>query len=361
MKLELRPEQVLTEHSDLVARYRNPPYHTTRFMMFWMQTLTNEGAGPAAFWPVMHPQDRRNPDMDDALKMCRLLSRELADATTYQVTTEMLTAMREVYTHTMRRVEAINLDELPCDAGWVWLDESWGLIDRRGDTVDIRAVSWQYLEATTSGTPKDPVTPPKLWPCVRFTLWCHMSDDAAKNLFPSLDFAANVRDLGTLTVAHQATIPLGLRFMPTVEQSAADKSADSFLDLIHLLWMFLGMEITTTARPKIQNHYRKHALKSLKHGEVHVVLLRKARHATEPEGAEHRFVDWSCRWPVQGHYRHKHKPDDLHRAIASSHRDEDGNAICAHCNDSLFWVSPYLKGPDGLPLKVSKTLMKLAR
>jgi hypothetical protein len=74
---------------------------------------------------------------------------------------------------------------------------------------------------------------------------------------------------------------------------------------------------------------------------VRVVMLRKRAHVTG-ETAEHKLVEWSCRWIVSGHWRNQFYPSD------GTHR--------------LKYILPYDKGPEGKPLRVTRaTINALVR
>lgn len=352
--LLLRPGEVLDQHARLTQRFLRPTEGLIDYWQDWMTTTIQKGAAAASmFYPVIRRNDRAaTPQHAHAL--CLLVGRDLRDATTYQVTAEMTRAMRELYDRTSPDIDHLELAEVPTPTGFAWLDEPWTIMDLRGDRILIRAVSWSVTTALTNGTEEQPLTPAREWPCARIALWCHNHDD--RELGWADDQLADVMAsaLGDLTASHLAMAPFGLTFTKPPD---AAPSAESFLGLLHMLWMFLGMEITAAPKAQIERAFRRRALRTLRHDEVHVVILRRARHATEPEHAEHHEVDWSCRWIVQGHYRHRERPDHPHRASSI-----DGGHTCAFCGGELQkWVRPYIKGPDGLPLKMSRTLMKLAR
>jgi hypothetical protein len=93
-----------------------------------------------------------------------------------------------------------------------------------------------------------------------------------------------------------------------------------------------------------------------------VVKLRKVRHATDAEGT-HRDIDWKCQWIVRGHHRHIDPYDPL--AHRKGHMAEpnmgDPQRMCLVCGARTTWVRPHCKGPDGMPLKASKVIYRLAR
>lgn len=66
-------------------------------------------------------------------------------------------------------------------------------------------------------------------------------------------------------------------------------------------------------------------------GAVRVVTLRPL---APRESEDSRDVSWSCRWMVRGHWRKQYHPSDGSRR--------------------LRWVDPYVKGPEGLPLKTDR-------
>jgi hypothetical protein len=238
--------------------------------------------------------------------------------------------------------------ELPCEAGFAWLDDSWRI--GLEDGFVIRALSWAYEDIMTGDdtalTPAERAVL-RTWPCVRVGLWRWDSDvDDSSDLGGA--------ELGPLVLTHTALVPLGLEFRKPDNSDV--HATDSFLALVHLLWMFLGMEITATERPHIDRGFRRRAQRVLKHDEVRVILLRRIRHATDPDGTCRR-VDWSCRWPVQGHYRHAERTSDGHHAVAAGF-----DKRCAACGGALHYVRPYIKGPDGLPLHATdKTVKRLVR
>lgn len=285
--------------------------------------------------------------------MARLIGRGLSRAVTYQVTAEMMQVIRYTFTHAMEEIERLDDREIPSPAGFAWLDEPWEIPASDG-AFQVRALSWEFTEVWAVGDVVDPEEllaygtsdTSTLWPCVRVCLWRHDDDSGPFDRSPKL---------GPLTITHTALMPFRLRFIEPEREGIA--SAQSLLGLLHLLWIFLGMEITSSEKRGIPAGTRKHARRSLRHAEVRVVTLRKVRGVTEPEPGQSREVFWSCRWPVQGHYRHRERPADGHHAIPATTEKH-----CAVCGQDLTWVQPYLKGPAGKPLRnPDRTLMKLAR
>ena len=175
-----------------------------------------------------------------------------------------------------------------------------------------------------------------------------------------LDADGDIDDrLGPLVLTHTVPLPLSMRLdKPAGGDLLA--STDSFLGLVHTLWMFLGMEITSAERAPVSRQWRRQMQRrALKLSDIRVVLLRRIAHSSGEE-AGRRLTDWQHRWPVQGHYRHIRAPEGFAEHHGQAHVSGD-EVACTTCAGRLAWVRPYIKGPDGKPLKVSRTLMKLAR
>lgn len=350
-----RPEEVLDYHARLTHMFQHPSPILVKYLKSFMSDAASRGGSELArsmFYPVLPAEGTYITD-ELGRRLSEIVGHNLSEAITYEVTGEMTDIMHQVWDANPVETNQLMQAEIPCESGFAWLDNGWTIRDRHGIPYVIRAVSWRFMTAYTDGLTLARFAEAKNWPCVRTCLWVHPNDDPAE--FNDL---GDRQQFGPLQVIHVGVLPFSIELFSTPEERGP---AESFLNLIHLLWMFLGMEITGTAKPRIKNHYRKHAMRSLKHGEVHVVILRKVRYITEHGDQDVQHIDWSCRWPVQGHYRHLTNPAGqigapVHRAVPI-----DMDRHCAVCNGQLTWVHPYLKGPDGKPLKVSRTLLKLAR
>lgn len=349
-----RPEEILAYHADVAARYASAGTLLSDYMRSFMLNAVQRG-GPVmatTFYPVMHEGTYDGVITSrQGHEMCAVVGRDLADAVTYEVTAEITGILRDLYARSIRERGDIMFDqaELPCESGFAWYDDGWPLLDRNNMSFVIRAVSWHHDEIRVVRPAR--YGEPATRGVVRIVLWTHVDDDGPG--MPDLDLPG----MGKLQVLHVGVLPYGMALKP-VDQEAGEP----FVDMVKLLWMFLGTEIVSTRPRKVKNHYRKHALRTLRHGSVNVVLLRKIRNVTEPaEG--HARIDWSCRWVVNGHYRHLTNPNaaeggHVHHAVALT---SGTDKICATCGGLLTYVRPYLKGPDGLPLKASRTLMRLTR
>jgi len=105
-----------------------------------------------------------------------------------------------------------------------------------------------------------------------------------------------------------------------------DKYAQTF-------WRLLNQTITIKSEAHPSRFHRKRAKKvEFPEKKVTVVTLRRPRNPSR-EG-EPNSVEWTHRWLVAGHWRNQWFPSmSIHRQI---------------------WISPYVKGPENLPLEMKK-------
>jgi hypothetical protein len=116
-----------------------------------------------------------------------------------------------------------------------------------------------------------------------------------------------------------------------VEEDVARKRTQAICRYILTLFSFLNQKLiaishqraTRQARKRYENRWAQEAPL------IKVVLLRvKEYRGKKGEGTE---AEWSCRWIVRGHWRAQWYPSVVsHKAI---------------------WITPYIKGPEGKPLK----------
>lgn len=290
------------------------------------------------FWPA-----------PDAKSLCGLLRKQLFAARTYQVTGEMTDAVTGTYRATAGQIGHIQEEELPSEAGFAWLDKPFLSTDGNGKSVTNRAVSWSPQAITYP----DGAT----YPGLRVTAWYGIGD---YDDYSDLRDAETVRYAAPLILAHTSVLPFGQRFGGH-PADGFDMSPDDFLHWVHVLWAFMGMEVVTDREAPLPRPARRRAEKWRKgHPTVNVIMLRRAasRSVPEPGDAERRQPDWTCQWVVQGHHRHLESyAGPRHHAVPAV----SDRGACASCGSRVTWVKPYLKGPDGLPLRSADQLYRLSR
>jgi hypothetical protein len=178
--------------------------------------------------------------------------------------------------------------------------------------------------------------------------------------------------MGGLGMAHAISFPYNARL--NVRRDAQGRATqDDTIRWVRTLWKVLSSEISATrTTDHIERHVRKRALKSLRHGEVVVVTLRRKHYVSDGEGG-HQARIYTCQWPVNGFWRHSRRDADWEETHIE--RDENGRRTrhhavpdefkecCGICGAPVSWVGTYTKGPAGAPWKddANRTVYRLAR
>lgn len=351
----LRPAEVLDQQAMLANKLMYPGHAMSDYHRYFMLDAQqkNDGRGAGMFYPLLGGNGKRTVTHELGAEFSRILGRMVAAGVSYQITTEMMDAMSAVAAETMGKISRLEAAELPGPTGFCWFDKPWMITDVNHEDIPVRAVSWEFLMIMSKGSEVDPFDGIREVGCVRIGLWSHMDDDIemGRGNWDRMDREETIRDVGVLTIMHTACIPFGVGFG---EDHAA--GVDDILSMLHVLWMFLTMEIVAMHRPQLPRAFRRRALRSLVHGEVNVVTLRRAKH--DPDMPHEQVkVDWSCRWVVQGHSRHLEEYEGAHHQAITVTLDH----TCAVCGGRTTFIRPYIKGPSDRPFKVSRQLMRLSR
>jgi len=97
-------------------------------------------------------------------------------------------------------------------------------------------------------------------------------------------------------------------------------------------WTLMGQALTVGAPEPAERPERRRSARLNLPTDVVVLRLRRLSTSTDSETAD--AVGWTHRWMVGGHWRNQYLPS------RKAHR--------------LQWISPYIKGPEGLPLVVKE-------
>jgi hypothetical protein len=291
-------------------------------------------------------QPARNGD-----EFCGILSRQLAMARTYHVTSAMTDVVDAVYENTAGDASSFATEDVPWPAGFAYLDKPVRLKDKHGRAIANRALSWNMERARFSGTRGE-------IPAVRIACWSGWDD---RDEYWTPETGQLMRDqLGGLSLAHSVIIGFGQEFRSLTERRSDGSAPDDHSRWLHALWLMLESEVVTLRRAAdIERHAAARAQRSLNHKDVTVVLLRRSAITSLEEGEPgQRSVDWSCRWPVQGFWRHHRNdyPGSHHHAIPDQDKQH-----CLSCGNKISWLKPQWRGPLDKPLKSAGQVYKLAR
>jgi hypothetical protein len=307
---------------------------------------------------LFYPLDGRP---GDERELARIFAAGFAEARTYQVTADMVDAVDGMYGTTAdKKVRHLDEGDVLSPIGFCWLDKPWVNRDVRGKDVSVRAVLWQpQLVRWSYGREAQDEPPPTPTAGLRVSLFSMRGDpddyefDGPEQL---IDDALN--HLGPLVLLHSFVWPFEARFGGEAGAGVRITSDDP-LQWLHCMWMLLDSEIVTSRTEQADRQTRKRVTRSLKDAEVTVVTLRRAKSVAPEDWDEHlRQIDWTCRWLVQGHWRHLGSYLSAHHHAMVSGR---GDGTCATCGERITWVKPHLKGPEDRPLRLTEKVYRLSR
>jgi hypothetical protein len=347
---------VLDTYSDLIRRLRHPSGNMASFMAFKMNQDLCTGGKRLQYYPVMPGSPSAAITEAQGGEFAAFLGTGLVGAPAYQVTEEMCEIIAAMFARTVAEDAPVIYEaNLPAAAGLVWLDTKLQLTGEDGSFNQIQALSWAaHSVLAATGT----------IPVLRVALWTLASDTTKDDTGHTPADAAEIADiqarLGVLTMLYSDIYPLG---QPMGEDGhIPPRSAVALVAYLNMLWMMLQMEITGIDRAPGIRAAQRRARRYLGDSGVLVVTLRRAAHGDHGgddhgEPPHHR-VDWSCRWIVQTHYRHHVAPPRRawHQAIPTADRKR-----CTVCGAEVSYIPPYIKGPEGAPIRVRARLNRLAR
>lgn len=341
----LSPGQVLEEQAKLAERFRNPSW----MLVAYMRAYANDKMGRVKRAPMMFYPTLPAESDEEARLFLQIVSADLLLGTTYQVTSHMVDVLQSVYAKSAEGLEHIDRAELPSERGFLWYDKPVELIDRNGKMISMRAMSWgpQVIRMQNKGAFGQTVETSAEG--MRLLIWNRMGDPCEYDIPPTA-----WQDLGELQIDHSMVFPFGERFPVKPD----NYGGDSVLHYAHVTCMLLGSEIAAHSRAHIDRASKRRA-RAVKHGEVTVITLRRSRSDGEDPDNGHQMVDWSCRWVVQGHWRHIESYQGLHHQAICDH--QPGEPRCVVCGARLTWVRPCVKGPDYLPLRETRKLYRLSQ
>lgn len=373
-------DQVLDMHAWLARGYTNPDRDLGDYLARLIRTaqLQAEDLEKTAmmFYPVDLGLGAAGPEEGEAL--ARVIGHGLREARTYQVTTPMVARMRDVFRQAGAGIRYLDGGELPSHAGFAWMDSPWLITEAAGYIIPFRAVSW---EKTVIVTERDGRV--LAMDAARIVMWTLIEDDTAFGRWDDPQRASRAASrIGRLMPQHVAVLPFSRQF--SINEGFEEQGSD-MLALIHILWAFLGMELSASRPvPPASPHTERRARRSLKHEPgVHVITLRRISYISDGVPS-HREVNRTCRWWTEDFYRHIDRYDDedgdgrrrrheavpAHRTGAHPADDDDRHDVCAVClaNDQtvrITLVHGHFRGPTWLPVKPRRTendtLYRLAR
>lgn len=276
------------------------------------------------FWPAGSPAE-----------FTGLLRDDLTPARTFQVAAGMvgeISGEAGSGQDTIRLTEA----ELPCPAGFAWLDKPVAVTGAGEPRVTARAFSWAPQIVPDTGRRE-------ILPGVRIAAW-HGAADCDDLWDPGMRDGW-LRATGgryRLIFLYARVVPFGFDI----------PGAHRTLSWVQALWGKLGSEVAVQETPGIKKHSRKKFARSMTAPpEVVVVSLRRPAQPAGRDGGAGRApgaVNWRWQWPVREHHRHLEAYDVPAHEAMPSQKDAQ---VCATCSKRITKIPRHVKGPPGRTLK----------
>jgi hypothetical protein len=123
---------------------------------------------------------------------------------------------------------------------------------------------------------------------------------------------------------------------PVVGVDIFMRAADVVSKLVLAGFVWMNQKVVQTRDGALPRQRRKDYHRTVRHESlVKIVELRRAERVHEITDNPATTRSWTCRWEVDGHWRNQ--------ACGPQFSDR-----------RLIWIHPFLKGPEGLPLRVPK-------
>jgi len=268
--------------------------------------------------------------------------RTLEVATPYFLAADMLPVV-EYAAKGLDGLEYFTHDLFPSDHGFLLFDGGHMVTDRRGKKMVDSALVWSRTVAQYDGTSYTS-------PGTQVTVYSDSADprDEVTAEIRRDGGDAYVESLGRLQMTHVMFLADDARVGPATvsdvdirDEYGQPVQADNSARILMAFLLMLRQTITSTSReqvsPKQAQRYAKKRLPSY----VTVVQMRRIEGIHRAEGESK--IEWANRWLVTGHWRHQ----PVGPAYPGAIEEQPGEFYVR------LWIAPYLKGPDGAPLKPS--------
>jgi hypothetical protein len=226
----------------------------------------------------------------------------------------------------------------PTRSGFAYFEKPLEIKDVRGSTLLLNAILWQPMSGG-----------------LLVHMWndqMRTPDEAAKDYarFLPEELARAVGRWGYIGIAEYRTDNMIGDPEVKVSEAVIVKYAERGIEpmpttnpnrLFHAFWLLLQQKIVMTGLERGDRKLTKRLLRAGVPGEVTVIALR---HVEYPEGEGEGQVYWRHRWIVRGFWRWQPYKDDA-----------------GEWARKRIWIDPYVKGPAGAPLKISKKVNAVVR
>lgn len=260
----------------------------------------------------------------------------------------------------MDETDVFRNDELPTECGFAYFEKPLVIHDIRGADLFVNGLLWCSTRTV------DPDTGEQR-PGILLTLFNdhdHTPDELAKAIMRGehkyMSYDIYRASMGRWGCIGFEKLSNGMQIGPPMAEVHPNKLADPRLaDIVsteftnifrqvHAFWLLLNQTITHVSDADIPRPYAKRAKRAKIPPRVTVIRLR--RHERSGDGVGEHNVEWSHRWYSRGHWAWRRCSE--HHALA----EPDGSGGF----HARVWVRESIKGPEGLPLRISDKVYHLA-
>lgn len=362
----MRPSQVLDNHADLLTRLQ--AYDGFARYLGYAAYADASANSPSRY------------DVDDAQTRNFVAAIKTAatgaarTALDYQVTEDMSLLVQHA-ANTLDETDRFFRSMPPSQSGLVFFERPLQMHDVRGKTMLVHWGLWGPV--TTSGGPglmvllfnDRLVEPDEAWTSDSMTVhrdgtpYTAEEEERGDYLLGRWGYCGVEIMFDGQVIGPALQDPGEATMRRLYEEGVAPHQGTNPGRLMHALWLMLGQTITAATEQRGDRPARRRMARMRLPGYVTVVALRHAKHARQ-EGESQ--VEWAHRWVVRGHPRWQPRGKRLTDTHPHRYTYISGTTQACQvegCDHTLerIWIEPYVKGPEGLPLRQSNKLYRLQR
>lgn len=252
-------------------------------------------------------------------------------------------------------------DELPTECGFAYFERPMILHDIRGADLNINGVLWftgSMYDTSTDTTRRGVVF-------VLLNDQWSTPDVIAEKIMAGQDryldydlYRAHMGRWGVigfeiigdgLQIGSAMAEPDRVKYEQLIEEGLIPSEFTNTRRLVHSFWLMLGQTVARVSDSEIPRPYARRAKRARIPQRVTVVRLRRSE--KHGDGIGETAVEWSHRWWSRGHWRWQ--PVSEHHPLAEP--DGEGGY------KARLYIRGSVKGPEGLPLKISTKVYDLAQ
>jgi hypothetical protein len=336
----VNPTRVLEEQALLRDRLTTANYQA--YMQPFLEDMARKGPG------IMVTDEKGRPS---GWHFCQREIKRLEMAESYYVSPDMVHLARWASTG-LDDTDTFRHDLWPTDYGFIWLDGSLVSHEIWGRTITTQAMSWGRVNAngqsgmmavfyTDMDDTRDEVNAQIKAKAIADGDWQKYQDMGNLHIH-HIQFFRNGSDCGPETL----TAPEDYQKWADGDLTTLAQTENDARFMLALL-MLLNQTVTSVQTEDADKRLAKRMRRMKMPERVTVISLRRHEGA---RGEGESLVEWQHRWVVRGHWRWQPCGQDYPGAV-----QRDGKWVVR------LYIAPYVKGPEGKPLKQSTKVYALVR